>query len=68
MIVIAYEDHLSIAVSAPNLRGDAVTYNGQVFVFCDPTGPQNSSEIGRIPPGYEDQTFEIIGSYTGFEE
>lgn len=65
MIVIAYEDHLSIAVSAPGLRGDAVTYNGQVYVFCDPTGPQNSSEIGMIPPGYEDQTFEILGSFTG---
>ena len=68
MIVIAYEDHLSIAVSAPGLMGDAVTYNGQVYVFCDPTGPQNSSEIGMIPPGYEDQTFEIIGSFTGFGE
>lgn len=66
MIVIAYEDHLSIAVSAPGLKGDAVTYNGQVYVFCDPTGPQNSSEIGMIPPGYEDQTFEILGSFTGF--
>ena len=66
MIVIAYEDHLSIAVSAPELKGDAVTYNGQVYVFCDPTGPQNSSEIGMIPPGYEDQAFEILGSFTGF--
>lgn len=68
MIVIAYEDHLSIAVAAPEVSGDAVTYNGQVYVFCDPTGPQNSSEIGRIPPGYEDQTFEILGSFTGFEK
>lgn len=68
MIVIAYEDHLSIAVAAPGLIGDAVTYNDQVYVFCDPTGPQNSSEIGRIPPGYEDQTFEILGSFTGRKE
>lgn len=68
MIVIAYEDHLSIAVAAPGLMGDAVTYEGQVYVFCDPTGPQNSSEIGMIPPGYENQTFEILGSYTGFEK
>lgn len=65
MIVIAYEDHLSIAVAVPGIRGDAVTYNGKVYIFCDPTGPQHSSEIGVVPQGYENQSFEIIGSYQG---
>lgn len=63
MIVIAYDDHLSIAVEAPTVNGAAVNYNGRRYVFCDPTGPDNSAEIGKIPSGYEDQKFEIIGTY-----
>lgn len=65
MIVIAYDDHLTLAVAAPSLRGDMVKYKGKSFLFCDPTGPQNSSEIGRIPQGYENQSFEVIGYYPG---
>ncbi len=63
MAVIAYDDHLTIAVASDDIRGDAFEYNGQRYIFCDPTGPRNSSRIGRIPPGYEDKKFQIIGTY-----
>ena len=63
MAVVAYDDHLTIAVVSDQIRGDAFKYNGQRYVFCDPTGPRNSSVIGRIPPGYEDKNFQIIGTY-----
>jgi len=63
MIVIAYEDHLSIAVSSTGLMGSTIAYNGKRFVFCDPTGPRLSSTIGKIPKGYENQDFKIIGAY-----
>lgn len=63
MIVVAYEDHLSIAVHIPNSMQAAVMYEGKRYVFCDPTGPFNSSEIGQIPEGYENKSFEILGVY-----
>lgn len=63
MIVIAYEDHLSIAVASPDIIGSAVNYKGRRYIFCDPTGPRSSSEIGIIPEGYENKTFEILGMY-----
>lgn len=63
MVVIAYDDHISLAVSAPGIEGDIVAYNGLRYLFCDPTGPSNSWEIGRIPEGYEHKSFEIIGEY-----
>jgi hypothetical protein len=63
MIVIAYPDHLTLAVALPDTEGASVTYNGRQYLFCDPTGPVNSSEIGLIPKGYEHQQFEIIGHY-----
>lgn len=63
MAVLAYDDHLTIAVASDDIPGDHFTYNGRRYVFCDPTGPRNSSAIGQIPPGYEHKKFEIIGSY-----
>lgn len=63
MIVIAYSDHLTLAVALPDTAGASVSYKGRQYLFCDPTGPVNSSEIGRIPKGYEHQEFEIIGHY-----
>lgn len=63
MAVIAYDDHLTIAVASDDIRGDSFEYNGQRYVFCDPTGPKNSSRIGWIPPGYENKKFQIIGNY-----
>lgn len=63
MAVVAYDDHLTIAVGSDDIKGDAFTYNNQRYVFCDPTGPKNSSRIGQIPPGYENKNFKIIGTY-----
>lgn len=63
MAVVAYDDHLTIAVGADNIAGDSFTYEGKRYVFCDPTGPKDSSRIGQIPPGYENKNFQIIGTY-----
>lgn len=63
MAVVAYDDHLTIAVGSEAIKGDGFTYHGQRYVFCDPTGPKDSSRIGQIPPGYENKKFQIIGTY-----
>ncbi len=63
MAVVAYEDHLTVAVSGGDLIGEGFSYQGQRYVFCDPTGPAQSSEIGKIPPGYEQQHFQVIGTF-----
>ena len=63
MAVVAYDDHLTIAVGSDDIEGDFFNYEGQRYIFCDPTGPKNSSRIGQIPPGYEHKNFEVIGTY-----
>ncbi len=63
MAVIAYDDHLTVAVGSDDLPGDSFNYKGQRYVFCDPTGPRTSSRIGQVPPGYEDKSFTVIGTY-----
>ncbi|MCP3931061.1 MAG: hypothetical protein GY705_18415 [Bacteroidetes bacterium] len=63
MIVIAYEDHLTIGVAMAQGQGDAIHFNDKKYYICDPTGPVNSSIIGKFPPGYANRPFEIIGQY-----
>lgn len=62
MAVIAYDDHLTVAVGS-DMPGDSFNYKGQRYIFIDPTGPRNSSRIGVVPPGYEDKSFTVIGTY-----
>jgi len=63
MIVIAFDDHLTIGVALEGLEGPIIRYGDHNYFICDPTGPVNSSEIGTFPTGYENQPFEIIGGY-----
>ena len=60
MIAIAYENHLTIGVATRQPLGDGIWYENKNYYFCDPTGPSNSMEIGKIPNGYEKQSFEIL--------
>ena len=63
MIIVAFPDHLSIAVAADLPKKTAISYKGIKYYLCDPTGPVNSNEIGQFPEGFEQQSFEIIGTY-----
>lgn len=63
MAVIAYDDHLTIAVESADIEGDFFHHEGRRYIFCDPTGPRGSSRIGQIPPGYEGKSFSVIGVY-----
>ena len=63
MIVIAYPDHLTIAVALDQPIGPAIRYRDRAYYICDPTGPSNSAVIGQVPEGYEEISFEILGEY-----
>ncbi|NJO86896.1 MAG: hypothetical protein HC821_02260 [Lewinella sp.] len=63
MTVLAYDDHLTVAVASNDIPGDHFTYQGRRYIFCDPTGPRNSSQIAEVPTGYAGKNFEIIGQY-----
>lgn len=64
MIIVAYPEHLTIAVSfKPEKGGDAIKYKGKNYYICDPTGPVNSTEIGWVPKEFRHTRFEIIGHY-----
>jgi hypothetical protein len=63
LLVIAWEDHVSLAVGLQDADGDYFTHQGQRFFYCDPTGPVDSPDVCIIPFGYEGLSFTIVGEY-----
>ena len=63
MVLIAYPDHLSVGIYLPQVRGETIYYQGKQYLYCDPTGPDNSLEIGRIPADLKGVPYEIIHSF-----
>lgn len=63
MVIIAFEDHLTIGVAIPQFQGDSIRFNGNDYYICDPTGPINNAIVGVFPQEYIDKPFEIIGFY-----
>ncbi|MFT7604468.1 MAG: hypothetical protein ACI8VT_002051 [Saprospiraceae bacterium] len=63
MLIIAYPDHLTIAVASDELKGQPFLFDGLNYYICDPTGPVGSNIIGVPPNGYENLSFDILGAY-----
>ena len=63
MLVLAYPDHVTVAVATEVVLGDAIVHRGRNYYICDPTGPSNSDRVGRFPKGYADRDFEILSAY-----
>lgn len=63
MIIVTYDDHLTIGVQLTENQGKPLYYKNEKYTICDPTGPNNSDEVGIYPKGYERKSYEIIGSF-----
>ena len=59
MVVLIFDDHVSMAVAA-DLEGDLIRFEGERYFVVDPTGPSNSDRIGWFPQGYGDREIEVV--------
>jgi hypothetical protein len=61
VIVIAWPDHLSLAVATTHPLGNqTIQLDGTQYFVCDPTGPSNSTEVGNPPAEFASLPFEVI--------
>lgn len=60
-VVLALPDHLSFAVDLKQPVGQTVRHKGKKYTICDPTGPENTNEIGIFPNERELRKGEILG-------
>ena len=63
MIVVSFRDHITIGIQLENFDGEYIKHNQKKYYICDPTGPNDSSEIGQFPDGYKYRPYEVILEY-----
>jgi len=63
MIVLAYPQHVTIAVKFDKPVGKPIIYNGEKYSVCEPTPQKTDLEIGRLLPSLRHQSFEVAYSY-----
>lgn len=62
-VIVAYPDHLTLAMALPPAPGSTIPYEGQNYYFTDPTGPVRDHTVGEVPKGYENKPFTILKHY-----
>ncbi len=62
-IIVDYPEHLSVAVALPENIGKPLFYKGRQYTLCDPTGPNNTDQVGIYPEGYEQLPYKVALSF-----
>jgi hypothetical protein len=64
MIVVAYPQHVTIAVQFDKPVGKPIIYKGNKYSVCEPTPQKKDLRIGELPPELNKVPFEITYAYT----
>jgi len=63
MIIVTYDDHLTIAGTTTKPIGKPIHFENRKYYICDSTEPNNSEEIENAPNGYRNRPFEVLKIY-----
>lgn len=63
MIVLAYPEHVTIAVKFAKPVGKPVVYKGEKYSVCEPTPQKTDLRIGQLIPGLNQASFEVVYAY-----
>jgi hypothetical protein len=63
MIVLAFQDHVTVAVKLAKPVGSPIIYNGEKYTICEPTPQKFNLAIGELPPQLKKAKFEIVYVY-----
>ena len=63
MIVLAYPEHVSIAVKFDKPVGDAIIYNGQKYSICEPTPQSFDLGVGQSTVNLSKTKYEVVYAY-----
>lgn len=63
MVVVSYEEHVTVAVDMGEHRGHTIEYNGKAYTICEPTPQRVNLPPGRIIHGIHDRPSEISYAY-----
>ncbi len=60
-VILALPNHLTFAVGLHQPVGKTYRHKGQKYTICDPTGPENTCEIGIFPNITDLSRAEVLG-------
>jgi len=63
MIVLAYPQHVTVAVQFDKPVGKPIVYNGVPYYVCDPTPQKVDLQVGEILPSLRKENFEVTYAY-----
>ncbi len=63
MIVLAFPNHLSIAVKFDKPVGNKIIYNGVAYSVCEPTPQADDLPIGSLSPALKSVAYEVAYVY-----
>lgn len=63
MLVLAYPEHVTIAVKFDKPVGKSIIYNGERYTICEPTPQRRDVPMGRIAPELQDKSYEVAVVY-----
>jgi hypothetical protein len=63
MIVLAYPEHVTIAVKFDKPIGTPIIYKGQKYSLCEPTPQKEDLPIGKMSRELSNKTFEVAYAY-----
>lgn len=64
VIVLAYPDHVTIAVKFNKPVGTPIIYNGMKYSVCEPTPQKQDLAVGQLLPNLRKETYEVVYAYT----
>ncbi|HRO42580.1 MAG TPA: hypothetical protein PL009_07080 [Flavipsychrobacter sp.] len=63
MVVLAYPNHVTIAVKLEQAKGTPIIYNGEKYYICDPTPQGEDLNIGQMSKALQTTPYEIAFAY-----
>jgi hypothetical protein len=63
MIVLAYPDHVTVAVKFEKPFGNTIVYNGSKYSICEPTPQKQDLQVGQLLPELKKATYEVAYEY-----
>jgi hypothetical protein len=64
LIVLAYPEHVTIAVKFDKPIGKPIVYNGVKYSVCEPTPQKQDLAVGQMIPNLQHEVYEVVYAYT----
>lgn len=63
MLVLAYPDHVTVAVKFSKPVGPGIVYNGEKYTLCEPTPQATDLRLGETLPSLAGKSYEVVYAY-----